>query len=149
MPNADCMRYHDKRHARKRSSFISSGNPRPRDTRRHTLCSSRDVAHNYVTSAIAAKGVANTAAMRSITPQSLFMMPCEPSFAWRNIHWASAPVYRFRPEPSVRLVTLAARFSPTDLSVDSGWRTIVRRDPPISAFAPKPGPNAILPLTPT
>ena len=51
----------------------------------------------------------------------------------------SAPTYRVRLEPSVRLVTPAARFRPTDLSVDSGWRTIVRQDPPIRALAPKPG----------
>ena len=59
------------------------------------------------------------------------------------------PDYLVPRESSVRLVTPAATLNPIARSTDSGCRTIVRREPPISALTPMPGPNATLPLTPT
>ena len=49
----------------------------------------------------------------------------------------------------VRFVTPNARLSPIWPSTDNGCRIMERRDPPISALAPRPRPTATLPLAPT
>jgi hypothetical protein len=57
--------------------------------------------------------------------------------------------YRAPLAESVKLVNPAARWTPIERSTDTGCRTILRREPPISTLAPKPGPNAALALAPT
>jgi len=62
---------------------------------------------------------------------------------------ASGPRYRAPLAERVKLVNPAAKLIPIARSTDSGWRTTLLREPPISTFAPMPGPNARLALAPT